>query len=42
MQNDIKSAYALGEKVMVDNINTKDGQEGIRSFIEKRKPKWNH
>lgn len=42
MQNDIKSAYALGEKVMVDNINMKDGQEGIRSFIEKRKPKWNH
>lgn len=42
MQTDIKSAYKLGSQIMVDNINMPDGQEGIRSFIEKRKPKWNN
>lgn len=35
-------AYKLGEDVMVQNINTDDGQEGIKSFVEKRKPKWRH
>lgn len=35
-------AYTLGEDVMVDNINANDGQEGIRSFVEKRKAKWSH
>ncbi|KAJ2945666.1 hypothetical protein O0L34_g499 [Tuta absoluta] len=35
-------AYKLGENVMVENINAEDGQEGIRSFVEKRKAKWSH
>lgn len=35
-------AYKLGEDIMVQNINTNDGQEGIRSFVEKRKAKWSH
>ncbi|KAL0821818.1 hypothetical protein ABMA28_005225 [Loxostege sticticalis] len=35
-------AYKLGEDVMVRNINTNDGQEGIKSFVEKRKAKWSH
>lgn len=35
-------AYKLGEDIMVDNINIKDGQEGIMSFVEKRKAKWSH
>ncbi|KAG6443235.1 hypothetical protein O3G_MSEX002819 [Manduca sexta] len=39
---DLFKAYELGQEVMVDNINTKDGQEGISSFVEKRKAKWNH
>ncbi|ETN57765.1 cyclohex-1-ene-1-carboxyl-CoA hydratase [Anopheles darlingi] len=39
---DVKTAYARGEQVMVDNLATKDGCEGIRSFVEKRKPKWSH
>lgn len=42
MDADIKSAYNLGGKIMVENVNMEDGQEGIRSFIEKRKPKWNN
>lgn len=35
-------AYKLGEDLMVQNINTNDGQEGIKSFVEKRKAKWSH
>lgn len=37
---DIKSAYGAGEQVMVNNIASPDGQEGIQSFIEKRRPRW--
>lgn len=27
---------------MVDNLQFKDGQEGLASFKEKRKPIWSH
>jgi hypothetical protein len=30
----------LGEAVMVGNVGLPDGQEGLRSFMEKRKPRW--
>ncbi|XP_025829872.1 enoyl-CoA hydratase domain-containing protein 3, mitochondrial isoform X2 [Agrilus planipennis] len=40
VQTDIKNAYAMGERQMVDNVGMKDGQEGILSFAEKRKPVW--
>ncbi|CAL8328161.1 unnamed protein product [Boreogadus saida] len=36
------AAYATASKVMVDNLALRDGQEGIRAFIEKRKPVWSH
>lgn len=36
------AAYATASKVMVDNLALRDGQEGIRAFIEKRKPTWSH
>ncbi|XP_077294532.1 enoyl-CoA hydratase domain-containing protein 3, mitochondrial [Arctopsyche grandis] len=36
----IYDAYKLGEEIMVMNINLPDGQEGINSFAQKRKPKW--
>lgn len=36
------AAYATTSKVMVDNLALTDGQEGIRAFIEKRKPVWSH
>ncbi|XP_059052750.1 enoyl-CoA hydratase domain-containing protein 3, mitochondrial isoform X2 [Achroia grisella] len=39
---DLLEAYKLGEKIMVENINSGDGQEGIKSFAEKRKPSWSH
>ncbi|MCL4127509.1 UNVERIFIED_CONTAM: hypothetical protein GTU68_056613 [Idotea baltica] len=38
----LEDAYRFGKKVMVDNVNMKDGQEGIQSFIQKRKPVWTH
>lgn len=41
-QMTLKSALKYGEQEMVENIATTDGQEGIRSFIEKRKPVWSH
>uniref|UniRef100_A0A182NDH9 Enoyl-CoA hydratase domain-containing protein 3, mitochondrial n=1 Tax=Anopheles dirus TaxID=7168 RepID=A0A182NDH9_9DIPT len=39
---DVSTAYDLGEQVMVDNLATTDGREGIRSFVEKRPPRWTH
>ena len=27
---------------MVDNLKLQDGNEGIKAFIEKRKPQWKH
>ncbi|CAL8318355.1 unnamed protein product [Lota lota] len=36
------AAYATASQVMVDNLALRDGQEGIRAFIEKRKPIWSH
>lgn len=42
VQENVKVAYDLGGQQMVDNINLKDGQEGIQSFVEKRKAQWYH
>ncbi|XP_005993891.1 enoyl-CoA hydratase domain-containing protein 3, mitochondrial [Latimeria chalumnae] len=36
------SAYGMTTRVMVDNLALQDGQEGIESFIQKRKPVWTH
>lgn len=33
-------AYNLGNEVMVSNLFAEDAQEGIRAFLEKRKPVW--
>jgi enoyl-CoA hydratase/carnithine racemase len=37
---DLNAAYQAGATAMTDNLQLQDGREGIKSFIEKRKPKW--
>lgn len=39
---DISTAYSSGTKKMVDNLKMRDAQEGIRSFLKKKKPNWSH
>lgn len=39
---DVKKAYEIAGKQMVENLQIEDGKEGIRSFVEKRKPNWKH
>ncbi|XP_074656331.1 enoyl-CoA hydratase domain-containing protein 3, mitochondrial-like isoform X2 [Tubulanus polymorphus] len=39
---DRESAYRTAEQVMVSNLSLKDGQEGIKAFLEKRPPNWTH
>jgi enoyl-CoA hydratase/carnithine racemase len=36
----LAQAYELTSDVMVENMLTRDAEEGISAFIEKRKPKW--
>jgi enoyl-CoA hydratase/carnithine racemase len=37
---DERAAYGLACAVMVENALTDDAHEGIRAFLEKRKPRW--
>lgn len=37
IQQDIQTAYRLGESVMTSNVSMADAQEGIQSFIGKKK-----
>jgi enoyl-CoA hydratase/carnithine racemase len=36
----LSEAYAYATKVMVENMMTRDAEEGIGAFLQKRKPKW--
>ncbi|XP_004409193.1 PREDICTED: enoyl-CoA hydratase domain-containing protein 3, mitochondrial [Odobenus rosmarus divergens] len=40
LPQDLRTAYHLTSQTMVDNVALKDGQEGIKAFIQKRKPIW--
>ncbi|XP_014778609.1 enoyl-CoA hydratase domain-containing protein 3, mitochondrial isoform X2 [Octopus bimaculoides] len=42
MNMDRDAAYYYAEKIMISNLNKEDGQEGIKSFLEKRRPQWCH
>ncbi|RMX48091.1 hypothetical protein pdam_00002651 [Pocillopora damicornis] len=35
-------AYEEAEAVMVENLKLRDGQEGIKAFLQKKKPSWTH
>lgn len=37
---DRPEAYAIAQKIMVENTLAPDAQEGMRAFLEKRPPKW--
>ncbi|XP_034934362.1 enoyl-CoA hydratase domain-containing protein 3, mitochondrial [Chelonus insularis] len=39
---DNSTAYVLGTEIMVKTLELNDAQEGIKSFIQKRKPVWSH
>ena len=39
---DHAGAYAVAQPVMVENALARDAQEGMRAFLEKRPPKWEH
>uniref|UniRef100_A0A8C2AGZ6 Enoyl-CoA hydratase domain-containing protein 3, mitochondrial n=1 Tax=Cyprinus carpio TaxID=7962 RepID=A0A8C2AGZ6_CYPCA len=36
------AAYASAAAAMLENLTLRDGQEGIRAFLEKRKPVWSN
>lgn len=36
----LDEAYAYTSRIMSDNMQTRDAQEGINAFLEKRDPKW--
>uniref|UniRef100_A0A1A9UGZ4 Enoyl-CoA hydratase domain-containing protein 3, mitochondrial n=1 Tax=Glossina austeni TaxID=7395 RepID=A0A1A9UGZ4_GLOAU len=38
----LEQAYQQAIKKMIENLNLTDSHEGIRSFMEKRKPNWSH
>lgn len=38
----IEEAYKLGAEKMTENLRLSDSQEGLKSFVEKRKPQWKH
>jgi enoyl-CoA hydratase/carnithine racemase len=37
---DYPQAYEFAQKVMVNNAEMDDAQEGMKAFLEKRKPRW--
>jgi enoyl-CoA hydratase/carnithine racemase len=39
---DQPKAYAHAVEVMASTSQLPDAQEGIRAFLEKRKPRWRH
>jgi enoyl-CoA hydratase/carnithine racemase len=39
---DRPAAYAVAQRAMVENAQAPDAQEGMRAFLEKRPPHWQH
>lgn len=40
--NDISKVYEQAAQTMANNLKLQDAQEGLKSFIEKRTPKWSN
>ena len=40
LEMDRNEAYVLAGETMVNNLMLDDGKEGIRAFVEKRRPVW--
>ena len=40
IEHDLDAAYAYASEVMTRNMLTRDAEEGIDAFFEKRQPKW--
>jgi len=40
LDKDLRSAYEYCSRVMVENMMTRDAEEGIDAFLEKRDPVW--
>ena len=38
----LKDAYDFTSAVMTENMLNSESEEGIRAFLEKRKPIWNN
>ena len=36
----LADAYRYVSEVMVENLMTRDAEEGLNAFIDKREPKW--
>ena len=41
-KSSIDEAYCLAEKVMIENLQYEDTQNGLISFALKKKPVWTH
>lgn len=40
--NDLKYAYDVASKEMIDNLTYEDTQQGLKAFAKKQKPLWSH
>ncbi|XP_050523996.1 enoyl-CoA hydratase domain-containing protein 3, mitochondrial isoform X2 [Daktulosphaira vitifoliae] len=40
INENVETAFRMGEKAMMDNLQIDDCKEGLQSFIQKRKPHW--
>ncbi|XP_054944428.1 enoyl-CoA hydratase domain-containing protein 3, mitochondrial [Physeter macrocephalus] len=42
LAQDLRTACHLTSQTLVDNLGLPDGQEGVKAFLQKRKPVWSH
>lgn len=42
LAQDLRTTCHLTSQTMVDNLGLPDAQEGVKAFLQKRKPVWSH